>query len=262
MGPGFDPLAPGSAALTVLVGARVSGLLLIAPALASTVIPRLVKVATLVLFTVLMQPAVLPLVPEPVLTLPAVAAEVLIGLTLGLGAAVIVGAAETAGDVMAVQIGLSGSAILDPIDTAAQMPVLGVFTRMFAVTLLLALDLHHVMLGALADSFVTLPPGQPVSFANGLGEMVRLGSGLFALGVRFAAPVIAVVLLTNISLAILTRAAPQINLLAVSFPVQISLGLFALSAALPAMGRTLASWPTVYRDLVTRVGDGFLLVPR
>lgn len=258
----FNPLAPGSAATLILVAARVTGLFLIAPALSATIVPRLTKIGMMVLATVLLQPTVLPLIENPVLTVAAVAAEVLIGFTMGLGAAVIVGAAETAGDVMAVQIGLSGSAILDPIDTSAQMPVLGIFTRMFAVTLLLTLDLHHVMLGALAESFSTLVPGSPVSMEGGLQEMVRLGSVLFVLGVRFAAPVIAVVLLTNVSLALLTRAAPQINLLAVSFPVQISLGLFALAAAIPVMGRTLTSWPDIYRQLITRVGDGFLLVTR
>jgi flagellar biosynthetic protein FliR len=258
----FDLFAPHSAATLVLVGARVTGLMLIAPALAATAVPRLVKVGAMVLFTVLLQPAVLPLVEAPALTVGAVAAEVLIGLAIGLGAAIIIGAAETAGDVMAVQIGLSGSAILDPIDTSAQMPVLGIFTRMFAVTLLLTLDLHQVMLLALAESFTTLVPGTPVSLAGGLAEMVRVGSALFAIGVRFAAPVIAAVLLANVALAILTRAAPQINLLSVSFPVQIALGLFALAAAIPAMGRTLTGWPTVYRGLLTGIGDGFLLAPR
>lgn len=259
--PVFDPLAPGSAAALVLVGARVSGVVLIAPVLSSTVVPRLVKVALTVILTVLLQPVVLPLVAAPALTIPAVVAELLLGLTVGLGAALIVAAAEMAGDVMAVQIGLSGSAILDPLDTT-QIPVLGVLCRLFAATLLLTLDLHHHMLGALADTFEAVPPGAPVSLAGGLGELARLGSGLFALGVRFAAPVIAVVLIANVALAILTRAAPQINLLSVSFPVQIALGLFTLSATLPAMGRTLASWPSVYRDVLVRVGDGFVLATR
>lgn len=259
--PAFDPLAPGSAATLVLVGTRVSGMMLVAPSFSTTAVPRLVRVGCVVLLTVLLQPAVLPLTQSAVLTPAALAAEVLIGLAIGLGAALIVGAAEMAGDVMAVQIGLSGSAILDPLDTT-QIPVLGVFLRMFAVTLLLTLNLHAVMLNALADSFTTLVPGRAVSLTGGLEALVASGSALFAIGVRFAAPVIAVVLLANVALAILSRAAPQINLLSVSFPVQIALGLFALAAALPAMGRTLAGWPTVYQDFVGRIGEGFLLAPR
>jgi len=257
----FDLFAEDSPATLVLVAARVTGLLLLAPALSATIVPRLVKIAILVLTTILLQPAVLPLVNNPQLTPTTIAGEVLVGLALGLGAALIVGAAETAGDLMAVQIGLSGTAILDPMDNS-QLPSLGVFTRLFAVTLLLTLGLHYGMLEALAESFVAMPPGAERDLAGGLQALVASGSTLFILGIRFAAPVIAVVLLTNVALAILSRAAPQFNLLSVSFPIQISLGLFALAAALPAMGRTLAAWPTAYRAVVARIAEGFVLLPR
>lgn len=257
----LDLFAPRSPATLVLVGARVSGLMLLAPSLSATIVPRLVKVGLIVLFTVLMQPAVLPLAEQAVLSPGAIAGEVLVGLAIGLGAALIVGAAETAGDLMAVQIGLSGTAILDPMDNS-QLPSLGVFTRLFAVTLLLTMGLHEVMLRALAESFVAMPPGAARDLAGGLEALVGSGSTLFLLGLRFAAPVIAVVLLVNVALAILSRAAPQFNLLSVSFPIQIALGLFALAATLPAMGRTLAAWPTAYGDIVARIGSGFLLAPR
>jgi flagellar biosynthetic protein FliR len=257
----LDLFAKDSPATLVLVAARVMGLMLIAPSLSATIVPRLVKIGVIVLFTVLLQPAVLPLVSAPALTPASIAAEVLVGLAMGLGAALIVGAAETAGDLMAVQIGLSGTAILDPMDNT-QLPSLGVFTRMFAVTMLLTLGLHEQMLRAMAESFVAMPPGSERDMMGGLQGLVASGSTLFVLGLRFAAPVIAVVLLTNVALAILSRAAPQFNLLSVSFPVQIALGLFALAAALPAMGRTLSSWPTAYREIVARIGDGFVIVAR
>jgi flagellar biosynthetic protein FliR len=257
----FDLFAKDSPATLVLVAARVMGLMLIAPSLSATIVPRLVKIGMILLFTVLLQPAVLPFVDNPQLTPATIAGEVLVGLAMGLGAALIVGAAETAGDLMAVQIGLSGTAILDPMDNS-QLPSLGVFTRLFAVTMLLTLGLHETMLRAMAESFVAMPPGASRDLMGGLQQLVSSGSTLFILGLRFAAPVIAVVLLTNVALAILSRAAPQFNLLSVSFPVQISLGLFALAAALPAMGRTLSTWPTAYREIIARIGEGFVAVAR
>lgn len=262
MPPVLDPFAPGAPESLVLVAARVTGLMLIAPSLATTVVPRLVRAGLIVIFTILLQPAAHAHAVAPILTPATLATELLVGLSIGLGAAIIVGAAEMAGDAMAVQIGLSGSAILDPIDTTAQLPVLGVLTRIFAVALLLTLDLHHVMLSTLAESFTVVAPSAPAALPEALFAMVRAGSALFAIGLRFAAPVIAVVLLTNIALAILTRAAPQINLLSVSFPIQIGIGLFALAAALPAMGRTLASWSSVYHDIGSRLSGAFLLAPR
>lgn len=258
----FDLLGPGSARSAVLCAARVSGLMIIAPVFSSTIVPRQVRVAILVVLTVLLQPVALAATGAGAqLTITALAAELLIGFGLGLGAALLIGAAEMAGDTVAVQVGLSGSAILDPLDTT-QVPVLGVFARLFAVTLLLTLGLQHVMLQAVADSFQALPPGSGLSLSGGLAAMVKLGSRIFTLGVQFAAPVIAVALITTLAMAILGRAAAQLNLLTVSFPVQIAVGLFAFAAALPAIARTLGSWTTLYRDMIDHIGGGLAAVAR
>ena len=165
------------------------------------------------------------------------------------------GAAEAAGDVMAVQMGLSGAALLDPLDTT-QTPALGTFTRLFATTLLLSLNFHAVMLGALADSAARFPVGAPVSLEGGALAVLQLGGTLFVLGVRFAAPVITAVLIANVALAVLGRAAPQLNVLTVAFPLQITVGLFALLAALPAMARFFEGWSGTYDGMMTHVARG------
>jgi flagellar biosynthetic protein FliR len=256
----FDPLAPGSATTLALFAARMSGLLLIAPVFSATSVPRMVRVGTLVVLTVLLQPVALASVTgTPRLTPATAVSELLIGFAIGLGAALIVGAAEAAGDVMAVQIGLSGSAILDPLDTSS-IPVLGSFTRMMALVILLSLDLHHGMLTALAESTVALPVGTVINATGGLQAMLQTASALFVIGVRFAAPVIAVVLIVNVALALLGRAAPQLNILSVSFPIQITVGLLALSATLPAMGRYLTSWRSVTDGMLTHIVHGFTAV--
>jgi flagellar biosynthetic protein FliR len=252
MTPTLDPFAPGSAALLVLVAVRLTGLLLIAPTFSASAVPRQLRVALLVVFTGLLQPVARVTATAPLLTPATLAAELLVGFAIGLGAALVVGAAEMAGDVMAVQIGLSGSALLDPLDQS-QLPSLGIFTRLFAIALLLTFDLHQVLLGAIADSFVLVPPGQPVAMGTGLGQLVALAGGLFVQGLRFAAPVMAVLLLINAVLAILTRAAPQFNLLTVAFPLQIAVGLFAFATALPAMAYAIGAWSDGHALLLDRV---------
>lgn len=249
----FDPLAPGSAAALVLLSARVSGLLLMAPVFSASVVPRNVRVAVLVVLTVLLQPAALASVVQvPAVTPAALLSETVIGLAIGLGAAVMVAAAEVAGDVMAIQIGLSGAAILDPLDQS-QTPVLGSFSRLFAITVLLSLNFHTVMLGSLADSTQALPLGMPVSLAAGVGVMLQMGSMLFVLGARFAAPVIAAVFITNIAIAALGRAAPQLNILTLAFPVQIGIGLATLAAAIPAFGHLLGDWTSLNDTLLGQI---------
>ncbi len=252
----FDPFAPGSAATLVLFGTRVAGMMLVAPAFSATMVPRTVRVGFLIVLTVLMQPAALAsLHAIPALTASAFVSETLIGFAIGLGVALLVGAAETAGDVMAVQMGLSGASLLDPLDTT-QAPALGTFTRLFATTLLLTLNFHTVMLGALADSAMRFPVGAPVSLQGGALAILQLGGTLFVLGVRFAAPVIVAVLIASVALAVLGRAAPQLNILSVAFPVHITIGLFALLAALPAMARFFEGWTGTYNGMMTHVARG------
>lgn len=252
----FNPFAPGSAATLVLFGTRIGGMMLVAPAFSASDVPRAVRVGLLVVLTVLLQPAALAsLHAAPVLTATAFVSESLIGFAIGLGVALLVGAAETAGDVMAVQMGLSGASLLDPLDTT-QSPVLGTLTRLFATTLLLTLNFHTVMLGALADSAARFPVGAPVSLQGGALAVLQLGGALFVLGVRFAAPVITAVLIANVALAVLGRAAPQLNILTVAFPLQITIGLFALLAALPAMARFFEGWSGTYDGMMSHVARG------
>ena len=258
----FDPLFAGSASTLVLFGSRVGGMIMVAPVFSSTVVPMQLRVAILIVLSVLLQPAAMASITTiPQVTPATFLAETLIGMAIGLGAALLIGAAEVAGAVMAIQIGLSGAAILDPLDNT-QQPVLGPFTRMFAVTLLLTLNFHGVMLSALADSAAAFPVGSPISMAGGAGAILQLGGTMFSLGVRFAAPVIAAVFIANVALAVLGRAAPQLNILAVAFPIQIALGLFTLATALPAIGKFFSGWESAYSSMLLHVAHGFTLAPR
>ena len=214
------------------------------------VVPHRVRAGLVVVLTILLTPAAFAVQRLPHLTGIAFASELLIGFALGFGASVLVGAAEQAGDAMAVQMGLSGIAILDPM-AAEPVPVIGSFLQLFAVTLLLSLKLHTVMIATMAESLRAIPLGS----APGLATM-------FALGVRFAAPVIAVILIVNVSLAVMGRAAPQLNVLSVAFPMQIAMGLFALAAAIPAMGVFFGGWDSVYHGMVSRAVGGFTFTGR
>jgi flagellar biosynthetic protein FliR len=250
--PGFDPFAPGSASVLVLFASRVGGLLLIAPVFSARTIPMAVRTGLLLVLTMLLQPVALVDARATGITPAAILGETLIGFAIGLGAAIIVGAAEAAGDLMAIQIGLSGAAIFDPLN-AVQTPVLGQFAQLFAITLLLVLDAHLVMLDALAESVRAVPVGSALDLHAGVGAMTSLLGTLFALGLRFAAPVIAAVLVGNVALAILTRAAPTLNVLSVAFPIQIGLGLFALAAALGAIATYFTGWTSTYESMLSHV---------
>jgi flagellar biosynthetic protein FliR len=230
----------------------VSGLVLVAPVFSTQTIPTSVKTAVIVLLTALLQPAALAAATTiPAITPETFVTELVIGFALGLGAAVLVGAASFAGDLMGMQIGLSGASVLDPINNGSSN-VLGTFGNLFAVTLLLAVDAHLVMIDAVAKSVNVIPIGGAIH-AAGLETAVKSAGMLFALGLQFAAPVIAAVLVANTALAVLGRAAPQLNILSVAFPVQIGIGLVALGASVPFIGAFYHGWSGVYDNALDHV---------
>ena len=252
-----DVLAPGAISSLILLGFRLSGLMLIAPVFASRTVPVSVRTTLVVLLTWLLAPVVTAsAAAQPQVTPATAVSEALIGFAIGLGAAVMIAAVEMSGELIAIQTGLSGAASLDPL-TYQSLPVIGQFTGLFAVAVLLSADAHIMMLDAVAASIRVLPVGGPIHAQAGIAAMLSAGSTLFMLGLRFAAPVIVAVLLANAALGILSRAAPQLNVLSVAFPLQVALGLAALAASLPLIATFFTGWYPVYDGLLTHFLSAF-----
>ena len=249
--PRFDLLAPGSAEALVLFGTRVSGLVLVAPVFSARTVPIMVRTALVVLLTVLLQPVALAQLGRvPRITAPALLGEVVVGFAIGLGAALFVGAAEAAGELMAVESGLSGAALFDPLNNS-NSPVLGQLMQLFAVAVLLSVDAHLVILDALAASLRAVPVGAALEVTAGVDDLVRSAGLLFVLGLRFAGPVIAAIMLANTALGVMSRAAPALNVMSVAFPIQIGIGLLAVAATFPLVAAALAGWEPAYDRLLT-----------
>lgn len=248
----MDLLAPFAPTTLVLLAARVGGLVMIAPLFSAQTIPMRLRTALVVLLTWLMHPLALNWARAPMLTPTQFLTETLVGFAVGLGVALLVGAAEAAGDLLSVNTGLSGAASLDPL-TNQNIAVLGKFSSLFALTLMLSMNAHTEMLRALAGTLELVPVGSAIDVRAGLGAMIALASNLFLLGLRFAAPVIAIALLANVALAVLSRVAPQVNILAVSFPLQIGVGLMTLGAALPLIATYFVGWQPAYEGMLGQV---------
>lgn len=233
-----------------LVAMRVTGLMLIAPVFSSRAVPGTVRVGLILLFTTLLVPHIRP--GEP--SIGALVGELVVGVVIGLGAAVLVAAAEFAGDLLAVQIGLSGASTLDVMNQTS-MPVLGQFTQLFMVMLLIALDGHVLMIEAVRQSFGAIPAGAGIALDGGLPMVVAAGTEVFARGLQFAAPVIAAITLANVGLGILARTVPQLNVLMMAFPIQIALGLAMLGLTLPYIAAGQSDWAVGYAGWVQAALD-------
>ncbi len=246
-----DFFAPGVATATVLTALRVGGLLLVAPAWSAKSVPMRLRTAMLVVFAVLLLPAALESADRAHLAITPASflGETAVGFALGFAAALVIAGAEFAGELATNTIGLSGAAIFDPINNT-QNAMLASFMQLLATTLLLIAGGHLLMLEALAKSFAVMPLGAPIAIDQGFLPLAKAGGQIFASGLQFAAPVIAAVLLTNIALAVLGRAAPQLQVMSLAFPLQIGIGLITFAGSLSLVVQALGGWTTQYGNTI------------
>lgn len=226
----------------VLVLARVAGLLVAAPILGHVLVPRPVRAALAVLLALALAPAMgaPPVVPETLLGLAgAVALESLVGALLGFVAELVFAGVQLGAQLAGMQIGFGLANLVDP-GTSDDMTVVAHWYRLLALLVFLGLDAHHLLLGALVESFRVAPPGAVGIAGLRMAGVLELARDVFALGVRIAAPVLVAILLTNAALGVVARTIPQMNVFAVGFPVNIGVGLIVMGAALPFTFRLLA----------------------
>lgn len=209
---------------------RILGLFAADPLLGSARIPARIRVGAAILLTVLLVPT-LPPPPPVVLSGPAgwglVIQQFLIGVTIGLVVRLMFAAIEIAGELIGLQMGLGFATFIDPTRNAP-VPVVTAFLTTLGSLFFLAIDGHHVVITALAQSFHALPPGQWPDGQLFMG-VVQTATDIFASGVRIALPLIIVLLFTNLALGVMTRASPQINIFAVGFAITVVVGVAMLA---------------------------------
>ena len=141
-------------------------------------------------------------------------------------------AVEMAGELIGLQMGLGFAIFFDP-QNSGQIDIIGRFLGVIASLAFLAMNGHLMVLALISQSFSTLPVG--VSGVNELTfqTLANWGQEIFKSGLQLSLPVLTALLITNLALGILTRAAPQLNIFAVGFPLTLSIGLFVLALSMP-----------------------------
>jgi flagellar biosynthetic protein FliR len=236
-------LAPGSWPAFVLISARISGLMMLAPFWSMVSIPRSVKGAIIVVLAAVLVPtAAKPAFPDRVLGFPVpLMTEFTLGLGIGLAAALVVHALMLASEVVALQTGLSLGQVLTPnIDTGG--PALGQIYGLLGLAVFVSTGGPIMMIEALARSVIQHPPGVMISFVEGPLVLLRLTGSVFGYAIQIAAPVMAALTVTNIAMAILSRAVPQLNAMAMSFAVTLGVGFVLIGLSLPVLVRVLSRW--------------------
>jgi flagellar biosynthetic protein FliR len=160
--------------------------------------------------------------------------QILIGLMMGFVLQLVFSAIIFAGQGIAYSMGLGFASMVDP-TTGVSVPVISQFYLILATLIFLTLGGHLVLIEMLIDSFHTLPIGSIGIERSDIWSIIAWSSRIFSAGLLMAMPAIASLLMVNIAFGVVTRAAPQLNIFAVGFPITLVLGLLLMWVTLPSV---------------------------
>jgi flagellar biosynthetic protein FliR len=243
-------LAGGQITMLFLVMLRCTGLVFTAPIFGHHSIPVLVKFGFSAALTVaLCKTAAVGAGTMPVIL--AAPIEILIGASLGFILSMGFQAVEIAGRVISIQLGLSLASVFSPTEEEAATAIDPFFSVLAGLTVL-AMGLHLAIVQALAHSFAVYPVGGgwPADLAMSGAQTISLA---LELGVRVALPIALVLLLVELSVALVARAIPQINVFILGLPLKMLVGIAVLAVAMPSL---VAGTESIFRFVFNAATGG------
>jgi len=216
---------------------RVLALFTAAPVFSMRAIPTRTRIG-LAFFIALCAQGVLP--EQPVISLNgrealgAALQQVAIGLAIGFAVRLVFASIELAGEVIGLQMGLNFASFFDPASNA-QVSAVARFFGNIALLLFVVINGHLLVLMAVVKSFERFPVQGQWMQALAQMRLHELGASLFSSALWIALPMIALLLFVNLTMGIISRVAPQMNIYAVGFPVTLTVGLLGIAATLPTL---------------------------
>jgi flagellar biosynthetic protein FliR len=242
----------GQIAAFFLVFLRAAAFMMSGPLYAIKGMPPLLKVG----FSLILALVVFPVV-ELEKTLPegswgfglAVISETGVGLLLGTAVTMVLNSVKMAGQFIDLQIGYSMSSLIDPISGSAST-LLSQYLHLLGLVFFLMMDGHYTLIMALLKSYQLVPLSTADFGGSAAYILLQTFSGAFTIALQVSAPVLAVLLVTDLALGFLTRTTPQINVFLTGFPIKIAVGLLTLSFLIPLLGAVFHTiFNTIERDL-------------
>ncbi len=178
--------------------------------------------------------------------------QVLIGIAMGFVLQMVFSALTQAGELVALSMGLGFASAVDPVG-GVQVPMISQYFTILATLIFLALNGHLVLIELLIRSFDTLPIMAEGVTRDQLWLVVSFGSQMFAGAMLIALPAVASLLLVNIAMGVMTRAAPQLNIFAVGFPLTILAGFLIILLILPGFPARIGELLMVAFALVQQI---------
>ena len=251
---GIFDLSPIEYQKFLFVLLRVGALIMFFPILGSPQVPGRIKIG-LILFVSI---AVFPIVratpmhdPKSLFELVVnLFSEITIGLAVAYSARLLFTAVQIAGTVVDFQMGFGVVNVIDP-QTETQVSITAQFQNILAILFFLALDAHHIIIGAIVESFFLINPFQ-INFSTFTPEIILLlFKATFVTAVKIAAPIMAILFFISVGLGLVARTVPQMNVFIVGFPLQIGVGLLMV-------GLSISFFSIVVQGQIEQLPERFL----
>ncbi|MDA0629849.1 MAG: flagellar biosynthetic protein FliR [Proteobacteria bacterium] len=218
---------------------RISALLLAAPLVSLRVVSVRIRIALALLLTIFIY---------PMLDLPAIDAtsaygirlitqELFIGILFAIVLQVVNAAMVLAGQSMSMSMGLGMAQTIDP--NAGQVPVLASFLVVLSTLIFLSVGGHLIMIKLILQSFEVLPIGGAINVKETLGNVIEWTAMAFLGAVLVALPIMLTMMLINLCIGIVTRAAPALNIFAVGFPAMVLTGMILIVVYMVNIGHRI-----------------------
>lgn len=216
---------------------RIAALVMAAPVLGTRVVPMRLRAGLALAVTLVVMPVLPP--PPPVDPVSAegvliIVSQVLVGLAMGFMIRMVFSAIETGGHVIGQTMGLGFAQMMDPANGIA-VPMVSQFYSVIVTLVFLVLNGHLILIEVLAGSFQAIPVAPHGIAQAGLWTMLSWAAWIFKGAVLVALPVVVALLLVNVAFGVMMRAAPQLNIFAVGFPISLTLGFVFMFVSLPAV---------------------------
>jgi flagellar biosynthesis protein FliR len=252
-----------SAEITAWVGQwfwpfmRISALFVAAPIFAQRTMNRRVRVllaatiAVMILPLLPVSPPIDAISPQGMLVL---LQQLLIGTLVGFTLSLAVNAVMVAGEKMSMGMGFGFATMIDP-QNGISVPVVSQFYQLLCLVLFLGMGGHLTMIAMLVDSFNTFPVGDLSFGTTQISEMLRFSGTVWVVGMLMSLPVVMGTLLINLAMGVMSRAAPQLNLMSVGFPFTIGVGFLLMLFLMPSSVHVIEKvWSDTFRVVEKMIG--------
>ncbi len=244
------PMVQGFLICLARVGAMIGSI----PVFNGGQVPPQMRLGIVVLFALLVFPVIEGALPSQTYStlelMVLLGQEVIFGLLVGFLAQLVFMAAEFAGSLIGYQMGFAAANVFDP-TTQRQVALISQFQGVFAILLFLALNVHHLFLEAIVASFEMLPPGSLNLAGGAIPMLMEVANHSLVLSIQLVTPILVLLILSNLTLGIMSRVFPQLNVFMLSFPINIGVSFIV-------MGLTLGVFAAMLSREFSALADRFL----